>query len=106
MDPGFYQVNGWWKFWQRTGWIKMERKPDAIELMWTSSKYTHNLLCGPAVVINIKLTGHLNVFMETAVTLWIKWGYDKQDPKEYARGVEEAEWMIEQLCNNSTFRGM
>lgn len=106
MDSGSYQVKGGWKFWNKTGWIKLSRTPKGIELMWSSGKDTHFMLSGPAVIVEITFTGELQAFWESAITMWPKWGYGKTDPKEYARGLEEAKWMIDKVCNNSAFRGM
>lgn len=97
IETGKYQVAPWWQFWKRGGWIEVERVGKGeTSLMWTSNRDYH-LPLTPATAIDIDASGNMVAYYESAITMWLKWGYGKGGEIERQRGLREARWMANVL---------
>lgn len=99
---GKYPCRKWWQFWKTGGWLSVQIDDDCgtTSVYWTSDEDSHfQMLFGPAFVVDVSKDGELTAFYETAITLWMRWGYGKRDPKQYERGMDIANSMMQILCN-------
>lgn len=94
---GQYPCRKWYQFWKRGGWLTVEQKPDYTSVMWTTSRDTHNPLCGPATCVDVRPDGSLYMYCESVIRMWIKWGLGRGDDSDLQRGIREAIWMAEVL---------
>lgn len=83
IDPGVYNVGhrSWYKRWftnNREGWLSLDVSPNGdLNLMWTSDKDTHDPRLGSALSVTFSPDGLLKLYMESALSMWIKWGAGK-----------------------------
>lgn len=92
------------RFWQenftnkRTGWLTVSKNERGqTDIMWTTHRTYHDALCGKAWNITISKDGDLVCFMESAISMWITWGYGRGTDEDYKRGMAVARWMHSKL---------
>jgi hypothetical protein len=68
--------------------------------MWTTHKDTHYPLSrwGCARSVTLRPDGELVAYFESALTMWIKWGYGRGGEPELKRAMEFATWAHARLC--------
>lgn len=76
--------------WQTHGWLSIERNNDETILFWTTGKDTHFML-DTAYSINIKSDGMISIYMESAISMWIKWGYGRGTQIELKRALKRVD---------------
>ena len=107
--PGEYRVNQsrkWWKAWERErlGWLTVSRDGDgSTNVMWTTDRSTHWPFSkfGPALSLTITATGGITCYMESAISMWIKWGYGRGGESELQRAIDFGKWAHEKLTNHA-----
>lgn len=101
VPPGSYKVNvnrPWWHLWkpsERGGWLTVERDMDGCtSVMWTTDKDSHQRhgRWGCARSISLTHDGTLVAYFESALSMWIKWGYGRGSEIELRRAMEFAAW--------------
>jgi hypothetical protein len=108
LEDGDYEVTvpktPWWKFFnvptERAGWLSVTRgKNNNISIMWTTHKDHHWPMStfGPALSITFTPDGTLVNYMESALSMWIKWGYGRGTEKEYNKAIEFINWIHQKL---------
>lgn len=106
VPPGCYDMNvprPWWRLWQqaeRGGWLTVERDKDGgTSVMWTTDRDTHWPYgpWGKARSVSIKPDGTLVAYFESALSMWIKWGYGRGGEPELSRAMDFAEWAHKRL---------
>lgn len=91
--PGGQYSVPWWKSLKYAGWLTVEREKDGnTSVMWTTSKDTHNPHAGCARLVSIRPNGSLQVYCESAISMWIKWGYGRGNDDDLRTALEFAEW--------------
>lgn len=104
--PGAYCVNvrrPWWRWWQpmeRGGWLTVARDEDGgTSVMWTTDKDTHwPYGHGGARAMSFKPDGTLVAYFESALSMWIKWGYGRGGDAELRRALDFVAWAHSRLC--------
>ena len=103
VSPGSYEiVNSWrsifkWKS-ERSGWLSVDLCKDGdISIMWTTDKDFHYALFARAFSVTIKSDGRLVNYMESALSMWIKWGYERGGIEELQTALNTAKWMHSKL---------
>lgn len=90
----------WWHFWPtkcRGGWLTVECGSDGGKsIMWTTHKHTHHPYT-PALSISISSDGRIKCYMESAISMWIKWGYGIGTNAELTKAINFAEWAHKRL---------
>ena len=106
--PGTYCVDvrrPWWRWWQaaeRGGWLTVERnKTGHTSVMWTTDKDTHYPFgrWGRARSVTLTKNGDLVAYFESALSMWLKWGYGRGGDAEKRRALDFAEWAHSRLCS-------
>lgn len=80
---------------EREGWLTVSKpKPNTISIMWTSNKDTHYSFTkwGKARDIWIE-NGKIYLYLESALSMWIKYGLGYGGEKELKTATEYAEWI-------------
>jgi hypothetical protein len=92
IPDGQYSVS-WWKSLEYAGWLTIDREKDGnTSVMWTTGKDTHNPLAGCSRLVRIRPNGSLQVYFESAITMWITWGYGRGNDDDLRTALEFAEW--------------
>lgn len=98
VPSGSYKVkNPWWDINARGGWLSVTHERDGNRsIMWTTGREQH---CAHSTAFSIDFTpeGVLKCYMESALSMHIKWGYGRGGDKEYATAVEAVAWIHEKL---------
>lgn len=100
---GKYKCAKWYQLWKRGGWLDVSKdaRRDLTVIMWTSGKTDHDpLFCGPATAVEIDKSGAMVGFYESALSMWLKWGYGRGKEQDRQRGLAEARWMLEILTKS------
>lgn len=110
VKPGAYCVDvkrPLWRFWQPTergGWLTVERERSGTSVMWTTDKNSHWPIgrwgCARSVLLSD--TGALLAYYESALTMWLKWGFGRGGSAELRRALDFAEWAHSRLCCAAT----
>lgn len=107
VPPGVYCVDvkrKWWRWWQppeRGGYLTVEReKNGGTSVMWTTDKDTHWPYgrWGCSRLVKLGPDGALVAYFESALSMWIKWGYGRGSDVELSRALDFAEWAHRRLC--------
>lgn len=62
------------------GWLEVSTDKNTRDFMWTSNKNTHDPTTSPAKNLTLdKNTGLVKFYMESAISMWIKWSVYKTD---------------------------
>lgn len=108
VPPMVYDVNAprsWWFPWrsrERGGWLTVTHdKEGTTSVMWTSEKDSHQPFDGPALSVTINPSGELICYMESALSMWVKWGYGRGGDAELRRAVHFIRWAHIRLCSAS-----
>ena len=92
IENGIYEVRKPFLKWftVNNGWICVSRdKQGLTSLMWTSHEDHHVIRLGaPSRIVDITPDGRLRGFYETALSLWLKWGYGQGTKKDYENGIK------------------
>lgn len=81
------------------GWVDV-RVDESGErsFLWTSNKDYHWRFGNePAKSITINTNGRVVCYMESAISMWIKWGYGKGSEEELKRANHFAQWLAYHL---------
>lgn len=106
VPPGAYCVDvkrPWWHWWQpseRGGWLTVERwKDGSTSVMWTTDKDTHwrHGPWGCARSVTLGPDGALEAYFESALSMWIKWGYGRGGDAELRDALDFAAWAHRRL---------
>jgi hypothetical protein len=68
--------------WKYYGWIEVSSRNNYKDFMWTSHKNSHWPYDGNGPAMNLTLdknTGMIKFYMESAISMWIKWSIYKND---------------------------
>ncbi len=110
VPPGQYCIEekrSGYHFWRRSergGWLTVEAvENNNTSIMWTTHKdhhwrYEGN---GPAMCVTISPAGVLAAYLESAITMWIKWGYGRGGEEELSRALTFAEWAHSKLVRTA-----
>lgn len=107
VPPGAYDVNvprPWWRWCQPAecgGWLTVEREKNGdTSVMWTTDKDTHwpHGRWGCARSVTLGSDGALVAYFESALSMWIKWGYGRGGDAELRRALGFAAWAHSRLC--------
>lgn len=81
------------------GWVQVSvDERGERSFLWTSNKDYHWRFGNePAKSITIDKSGTLICYMESAVSMWIKWGYDRGGEKELERANHFTRWVAYHL---------
>ena len=81
------------------GWVEVSvEERGERSFLWTSNKDYHWRFGNePAKSITIDKSGTLICYMESAVSMWIKWGYDRGGEKELERANHFTRWVAYHL---------
>lgn len=81
------------------GWMQVSvDERGERSFLWTSNKDYHwRFGDEPAKSITIDKSGTLICYMESAVSMWIKWGYDRGGEKELERANHFTRWVAYHL---------
>lgn len=110
VPPGSYNVNinrSWWRRWRRVeqgGWLTVERAEDGlVSVMWTTDKDSHWPYgeWGCAKSVSLKADGTLVSYFESAVTMWLKWGYGGGGDAELRKAMDFCAWAHQRLCQGA-----
>jgi hypothetical protein len=113
--PGAYCVDSqrsWIRFWAaegRCGWLTVTRDDNGnSSVMWTTNKDTHYPLgrWGCARSVTLRPDGVLVAYFESALTMWIKWGYGRGGEAEFNRAMEFATWAHARLHGKTEVTGI
>lgn len=117
IKPGDYRISErktYWKFFTKfvqLGWLSVTHEVSPITnqmrvgIMWTTDRYTHDPLTemGPAKCIYLSRgTGELECYMESAIFMWIKWGYGRGGDEDLQRAIKFADWCKKYLVKEET----
>lgn len=93
--PGFLGVNRLLSG-KNHSWIHIERNRDGtFDLMWTSSRDTHQPLKGPAYSVGISDTGQVISLYQSAISMWMKYHHQcKPEPAQRERAETIANRMF------------
>lgn len=114
VQPGSYCVDvkrPWWRWRQpleRGGWLTVERdKNGGTFVMWTTDKETHWPYgrWGCARAVTLRTDGGMVAYFESALSMWIKWGYGRGGDAELRRAINFAAWAHSRLCGTPNARG-
>ena len=93
----------WWLFWKsrdREGWVSVAAEKDGTALLWTTGRDEHFALT-PAFSLHIRIDGTLVCYMESAWSMWIKWGFGRGGDIELQRALANAKWIHSRLCGGT-----
>jgi hypothetical protein len=103
MSAGSYKVAAskpWWKWWlpcKRAGWLTLTKYSDGCaSVLWTTDQHSHypHGNCGPAKAVLLAANGDLIAYFESAISMWVKWGYGRGGDAELSRAIEFADWAM------------
>ena len=113
VPPGAYCVDvkrPWWRWLQpaeRGGWLTVEHEKNGdTSVMWTTDKDTHwpHGRWGCARSVTLGPDGALVAYFESALSMWIKWGYGRGGDAELRRALDFAAWAHSRLCGMPNVR--
>lgn len=114
VKPGSYCMGvkrPWWRWWQpvqRGGWLTVDRYQNGnTSVMLTSGKGIHwpfeQWECAQSFVL--RPDGELVAYLESALGMWIKWGFGYGDEAELRKALDFAAWAHGRLCSGPLFDG-
>ena len=81
------------------GWLHVDKdRRGHVNVMWTSDEDGHSMLCGRARSITVDSGGKIVCYCESAISMWIKWGYGRGSEEDYENAVDFTKWVHGKLC--------
>lgn len=108
MPPGSYKLKSqlpWYRRFlsnEKLGWlhVSVDNKDGDISVLWLTNRNSHlSLTNDPALAITLRADGKLLSYYESALSMWLKWGYGIGSDIELIRAIRFSDWAQRKLVN-------
>ncbi len=108
IPPGSYELKSelpWYRRFlsnEKLGWlhVSVDNKDGDISVLWLTNRNSHlSLTNNPALAITLRADGKLLSYYESALSMWLKWGYGIGSDLDLIRAIRFSDWAQCKLVN-------